>query len=81
MKCQFNRGIDQVKRQLSSTSKEMAQVPKRDGDGMSATLSALQSWFVFDVCMHGAVSTSTFDLINSIERMVSKLESSVRDSK
>ncbi len=52
----------------------MVRVPKRDGSGVSATLSTLQLCFVFDNHMHGAVSTSTFDLIDSIERMVSTLE-------
>jgi hypothetical protein len=36
---------------------------------------------VFDNYMHGAVVTSSFDLINSIERMASILEGSIRDSK
>jgi hypothetical protein len=81
IKWQFNQGVDQVKCQPSSTSEEMFQIPKRDGSGVSATLSTLKLCLVFDNYMHGAVVTSSFDLINSIERMASILEGSIRDSK
>lgn len=83
IKRQFNRGVDQVKRRLSGTSEERVQLPnvKRDDSGVSATLSTLQLCFVFDNRTHAAVSTSTFDLINSIGRMASILAGSVRDSK
>ena len=81
IKCQFNWGVDQVKHQLSSTSEEMVWVLESDGSGASATLSMLQLCFVFDNCMHGAVSTSMFNLINSIERMLLILKGGVRDHK
>lgn len=77
IKHQFKQGIEQVKRQLSRTSEEMVQVPDRGGRGASATL---QPCLVFDNFMPGAASTSTFDTIDSIERMVSILEGCVRDS-
>jgi hypothetical protein len=34
IKRQFNRGVDQVKSQLSSTSEDMVRVPKMDGSGV-----------------------------------------------
>lgn len=73
---QFKRGLGRMRSQLSKTSEEMVPTGKTDCGGMSVTLQCRASPLTKGT--YGAMSTSTADQINSIERLVMALKDEIQ---